>query len=152
MRRFWKRPWLRAARRSYKFKRLLLQHGYLSPHFTLADAKCHDGTPVPSSLRHDAQRHAFNLERFRHQVGDHPLGVLSWFRTVAYNTRIGGASGSMHIRAIATDFTSQLINAIGRSRFFSVADRVFANGGVGTYPSGSGHLDSRGYRSRWTSF
>lgn len=152
MRRFWKRPWMRAARRSHKFKRLLLEHGYLSPHFTLADAKCHDGTPVPSSMRHDAQRHAFNLERFRHQIGDRPLPVLSWYRDPAYNRAIGGATASKHMLAIATDFTTQLVNAIGRSRFFSIANRVFSNGGVGDYPSGSAHLDSRGYRARWTSF
>lgn len=152
MRHFWKRPWRGNAQRSRKFKRLLLKHGYLSPHFKVSDAKCHNGTPVPSSLIGAAQRHAFNLERFRHGIGDVPLGVLSWYRTAAYNRQIGGATYSQHIRAVATDFASSLIARVGRTRWYGVANRVFANGGVGNYPSGSGHLDSRGYRARWTSF
>jgi hypothetical protein len=52
----------------------------------------------------------------------------------------------------ATDFASELIDRIGRQRFFAAAGKIFANGGIGTYPSGSAHVDSRGYPARWTSF
>jgi hypothetical protein len=148
----WKHPWTRVARRNRRFRKRLLRHGYLTPHFKLKDAKCHDGTAVPDSLRRAAQRHAFHLERFRHAIGGKALPVLSWYRTPSYNRAIGGASASKHMEAIATDFSRELIDSIGRSLFFRTADLVFANGGVGTYPSGSGHLDSRGYRARWTSF
>jgi hypothetical protein len=32
------------------------------------------------------------------------------------------------------------------------ADKVYARGGFGTYPSGSRHTDSRGSQARWSSF
>jgi zinc D-Ala-D-Ala carboxypeptidase len=149
---YWSHPWSKGARTSRKFKRMCWRHGYLSPHFKRSEWACNDGTPIPLSLKGNAQRHAFHVERFRHAVGDIPLPTLSEYRTVSYNRAIGGASGSRHTYADATDFSSSVVNAIGHDRFFAVAEVVFANGGVGEYPYGSAHLDSRGYRSRWTSF
>lgn len=148
----WRHPWTWRARRHVGFKRWLRGHGYLSPHFPTREARCKDGTPVPQSLRKAAQRHAFNLERLRHALGDRPVKVISWYRTPSYNRRIGGASQSMHMRAIATDHSREWVNARGRRRVLYHGNRIFANGGMGTYPYGSMHFDTRGYRARWSSF
>lgn len=150
--RFWNKPWTYGARHSRSFKRACWKHGHVSPNFTRAEWNCHDGTKVPASLKANAQRNGFHLERFRHAVGDVSMPILSGYRTVDYNRRIGGAVGSRHTYADAADFSVSVVNAIGHDRFFKVAEVVFANGGVGQYPGGSAHLDSRGYRSRWTSF
>jgi len=103
-------------------------------------------------LSYSCRQHAFRLEKFRHAVGDVPLNVLSWYRHRAYNDRIGGAKNSKHILAIATDFATETVDRVGRQRWFATAESVFSSGGVGDYPAGSAHLDSRGYRARWRSF
>ncbi len=150
--RLWDNPTSLLARRSAGFHRAIWNRGFASPHFSKGEFRCKDGTHVPDSLRVNCQRHAFNLERFRKEVGSISLPILSGYRHRAYNDRIGGARSSQHIRATATDFSVQTVNKVGRRRFFAAAEKVFHNGGVGQYPAGSSHLDSRGYRARWSSF
>jgi uncharacterized protein YcbK (DUF882 family) len=129
----------------------LLDHGYLSPNFTLDEARCHDParTAVPRDLQANAQRHAFNLEVFRHELGDKAIAILSWFRTPAWNTHVGGKPESRHKQADGTDFEVHVVDSFGASTFDRVAEKVFARGGFGTYPQGSRHVDSRGSRARW---
>lgn len=148
----WEKPWRDEAMQSEGFRDWLWQQGRLSPHFSRQEARCHDParTPVPQELRAAAQRHAFNLERLRHRLGDEPLSVLSWYRTPAWNAHVGGAPRSRHMEADATDFSRTEIARHGG--FDAAADEVFAEGGFGTYPSGARHVDSRGTRARWSSF
>lgn len=150
----WNNPHAMKARSSPGFRRWLRRHGYLSPNFTIAEARCKDGTSVTvdKGLLRNAQNHAFNLEQMKHLLGGATMPVLSWYRTPAYNRQIGGASQSQHMRALATDFTVQWVESVGRSKVDAAADRVFRDGGVGRYPAGSVHFDSRGYRARWTTF
>lgn len=151
-REYWKKPWLHEAGQSRSFKRLLWKHGRVSPNFTRAEWNCHDGTKVPWRLKGRAQRHGFHLEKFRHALGDVSLPILSGYRDPQYNAQIGGASQSRHMSGDATDFSKSVVDEVGHARFFHVADVMFPTGGVGEYPGGSAHLDSRGYRARWTSF
>jgi len=150
----WQKPWDDAASKSSKFRELCWEHGFASPHFERKETSCHDpqNTPVPGNLRANAQRQAFNLEKLRHALGDKPLAILSWYRTPAWNAQVGGASQSRHMQADAADFTVQTVSGFGTGRFDQICDKLFANGGVGNYPSGSRHVDSRGTRARWTSF
>lgn len=74
----------------------------LTPHFTLGEAACHDGTPVPAGLYFNALRVADAAEVVRARWGL-PLTVLSWYRPEAYNRRVGGAEDSMHVWALAMD-------------------------------------------------
>ena len=147
----WRQPWNGGAAKSSAFRKLLLQHGHLSPHFMLKEAACHDpaGTAVPTSLRSNAQRQAFALEKLRHELGDRPLPVLSWYRTPAWNEHVGGATNSRHMQADASDFTVQTVHSFGDGRFDAACDRVYAKGGFGRYASGSRHGDSRGSKARW---
>lgn len=151
-RRAWKHPYGRFARRLPGFKRFCWRHGYVSPNFTRREWASKDGTPVPRHLRDNAQRQGFNLERLRHSLGDKPLGGLSYYRSPAHNAAVGGASQSRHMSADATDFSVETVNRFGRTKFLAACERIWENGGVGTYPGGSVHTDSRGYRARWSSF
>jgi GH25 family lysozyme M1 (1,4-beta-N-acetylmuramidase) len=147
----WQRPWEAAAARSAAFRDLLWSHGLVSPHFSRKEAACHDpaNTAVPTSLRANAQRQGFHLERLRHELGDKPLPVLSWYRTPHHNKTVDGASDSRHMQADATDFTTQTIASFGVSRFDAACERVYAKGGFGRYASGSRHGDARGFKARW---
>lgn len=147
----WQRPWEPAAARSTAFCELCLGHGYLSPHFTRKESACHDpaGTAVPASLRANSQRQAFYLERLRHELGDKPPPILSWYRTKAWNEHVGGALESRHMQADASDFTVQTIQSFGAAKFDAACEKVYAKGGFGRYASGSRHGDARGARARW---
>lgn len=147
----WQRPWEPAAAGSDAFGDLCMSHGYLSPHFTRKEAACHDpaNTAVPASLRANAQRQAFYLERLRHELGDKPLPVLSWYRTKAWNEHVGGATDSRHMQADASDFTVQTVQSFGAAKFDATCEKVYAKGGFGRYASGSRHGDARGTKARW---
>lgn len=157
-------PWSRARRKAlgrlgrYRLRRFLNKHGHITPNFTWAEAKSKPnpyeprGKRVPLTKRRRCIKHAWNLERVRHRVGDQPLSFLSWYRSPVHNKFVGGASQSRHMEADATDFTPSTIHRIGRSKLMAALDIVFWNGGVGDYPSGAVHCDSRGYRARWRSF
>lgn len=146
----WRKPWTLRARKSKDFAAWLNRRGYLTPHFRKEEAACKDGTFVPVRLIPNARKHAFNLERLRHRLGDKPVQIISWYRTPDYNKRVGGASLSQHVNALATDHPVQWV------RRFKDFDRhariVFRVGGFGTYPAGNRHLDSRGWFARWSSY
>lgn len=150
---YWRRPWLRRASWSRGFRRHLARRGYLTPHFRISEAKCKDGTPVPKHLMRRCRGHAFRLERIRHATGDKPMPITSWFRHEVYNRRIGGASRSKHIEAIATDHPKQWVDARGgQSRLVGVARNANIRG-CGVYPGGAMHFDSRtGPFTTWTSW
>jgi GH24 family phage-related lysozyme (muramidase) len=139
----WRRPWLRKARRNLGFRHWLGRHGYLTPHFTKAEAASKDGRPIPKHLRPAARNHAFKLERIRHELGDEPLPIVSWYRSPEHNVAVGGARFSKHMAAIATDHPRQWVDANGgQDAILRLADRVNVNG-FGRYPGGNVHMDSR---------
>jgi hypothetical protein len=151
-RHMWRNPHGRLARRSPAFKRFCWKHGYVSPNFTRREWASKDGTPVPDSLRKNAQRQAFKCERLRHLLGGKAIGALSYYRSPAHNKAVGGASQSRHMNADACDWSVATINRFGRDRFMAAVNRVWANNGIGVYPGGSVHTDARPYRARWSSW
>lgn len=148
----WDHPWTRKAKYSPGFRRWLARHHYLTPHFTMAEGRCKDGTDIPRRKRPKARNHAFKLERLRHGLGGHPVQITSWYRTKRWNNVVGGARNSKHIQAIATDHPAAYVDKIGRDNFLKIAGQIFKNDGVGVYPNGAVHLDSRGYKARWNSW
>jgi uncharacterized protein YcbK (DUF882 family) len=151
-RRYWDKPWTRAARHSRKFKRFCWKYGYASPHFTRDEWASKDGTQVPYSLRKNAQRQAFKCERLRHALGDKPIGALSYYRSPAHNAAVGGASQSRHMQADACDWDVSTIDKFGRDRFMAAVNRIWAGNGIGVYPGGNVHTDARPYVARWSSW
>lgn len=139
---------------------------YPGSSFTWNEAKAKSWYIVlPGYIKSNVSKHARNLDRLRdeinkerrqHGLGPTGINILSWVRSPAKNRAIGGASRSRHLSGDATDISREEVRRLtpwdgGRS-FDRIANRVFSNGGFGQYPGGSRHVDSRGYRSRWTSF
>jgi hypothetical protein len=148
----WRYPWKARARFSPGFRRWLDKHGFLTPHFTLREAASKDGQGIPTRYNRKARDHAFNMERLRHKLGDVPIPVTSWYRSPAHNRAVGGAANSRHLYADACDIPLSFCQKVGRFRFDKIANEVFSGGGFGQYPGGARHVDSRGFRARWTSW
>jgi hypothetical protein len=143
-------PWSRRAKYGPRFRRWLNRNGYLSPHFRISEARSGDGAWPKGIVKVRARNHAFNLERLRHELGGRPVQIISWYRSPAYNKQVHGAAKSQHMRGCATDHSREWVEHVGRERVMRAAERVFRNGGIGTYPGGSVHFDSRGRRARWS--
>lgn len=88
----------------------------LTKHFTLTDyGKDQTGT-IPMS--DEALLHAQMLEEFRAWLG-RPMDVHAWYRTKAYNKKIGGVSTSSHTKGTATDWSTNI--EITKEKFIKYA-------------------------------
>lgn len=152
------RPWTLRARSSRRLRKYLDAHGYITPNFTWASYACTDGTPVPRSLRRNAIRFHWRLERLRHDLGDIPVIVDGPYRTPARNRAVGGASLSRHMSADAGDiYLAQVLRWVRQSPHLRtrtdavrLAERLFD--GVGNETSGTLHLDTRGWIARFVTW
>lgn len=128
----------RAAVRRYSLR----QHGpdfRLSPHFTLVEFACKDGSD--EVLIHPALPGL--LETIRAHFGA-PVHINSAYRTPAHNRRVGGASDSRHVWGCAVDVT---VRGATNPQVYSFA-RSLEPGGLGKYASFT-HIDVDGWRRRW---
>lgn len=127
----------------------------LSPHFTVEEFDCHDGTKVQKrdygGLEYLCRTY---LEPMRTKYG--PVTVLSGFRTRTYNAKIGGASKSFHVYTEhdgndqASDIRCQRGTPV---QWHSTLNWIRNNkrggrGGLGLYGTFC-HIDLRDYRADW---
>lgn len=140
---------------------------YITPHFSWAEAACHDGTPVPLELQPNARRLAQMAEKIRARFGG-PIVPVSWYRTRAYNEGLrmaaiaagrnpGAAKDSQHLLAHAMDARPADLGAL--PALIRCIEGMLAGGelpelgGLGVYP-GWVHIDCRpppasGRVARW---
>ena len=116
----------------------------LTKNFELEEFACKDGTPVPKKFYDNCKELAENLQVLRDSLGV-PLVVLSGFRTVKHNKKIGGAPASFHLTASAAD-----LKAVGLPTYKIymrilklMADGKMKKGGLKCYPTWV-HYDIRG--------
>jgi uncharacterized protein YcbK (DUF882 family) len=131
---------------------LTLTNDQITPNFRLAEMACKDGKGT-LYLTPDVINHARRLQNFRDWY-KRPMSVNSWYRTVEYNAKIGGAKGSKHCLGIATDVALPAefagFTAARKLEFLTNVKNKWADlcatdglgGGVGWYDSFV-HLDSR---------
>lgn len=147
--------WVSPAVREWRDK-----HGYITPHFTWASYACQDGTPVPPNLRSNAVKLHWHLELLRHEIGDLAMTVDGPYRTVERNREVGGAADIRHLHADAADFFVRQVDRwiqqnpkiSTHDQILQIADRVFANGGLGNENSGTLHVDARGTKARFVTW
>lgn len=90
----------------------------LTEHFAFADyGKNQTGTiPIDAA----ALLHAQLLEEFRTWLG-RPMEVHAWYRTPAYNKKVGGVPTSSHVKGTATDWNTNI--EITKEKFIKYATR-----------------------------
>ena len=127
----------------------------LSPHFTVEEFDCHDGSKV---MKRDYNGLEFlcrtYLEPMRKKYGR--VTVNSGYRTKAYNARIGGASKSYHVYTIhdGNDQAADITCARGNpTQWASTLNWLRKNkrggrGGLGVYNNFC-HIDLRDYKADW---
>lgn len=101
----------------------------LSEHFTLAEATF-SSTAVRLELDNAAplevvdalRQSALGLEKVRHELGDLPIYIDSWYRCSALNRAVNGATFSAHLFGWAIDFICpdagqpfQIVNQLTRT-------------------------------------
>lgn len=126
----------------------------LSPHFTVHEFNCHDGSVVPINSGAALVRLCRDyLEPMRAKFG--ACHVLSGYRHRVYNAGIGGARNSQHIYeetpdSVAADVRFARGNPREWAEFAYDLRRRLGKGGIGVYMrSGFVHVDNRPYRADW---
>jgi uncharacterized protein YcbK (DUF882 family) len=121
----------------------------LTKNFHINEFRCHDGTEVPAELYDNVLELAKNLQALRDRIGK-PIKIISGYRHLGYNKKIGGARKSQHIEAKAADIKVKGIGPAKLARHIeeAIADGDMKKGGVGRYPTFT-HYDIRGKNARW---
>jgi zinc D-Ala-D-Ala carboxypeptidase len=132
-----------AGRQTYA-KIYALQDNDCTPvHFSYAELnRCNStwsgGAVSAARAKANALRVMWQLEALRHQLGDHPLTVVSGFRSYACNRRVGGAASSQHLYGNAADLVSRYASlcTIARQARNAGFSGIFGPG----YPGHSDHV------------
>lgn len=82
-------------------EKVILSGTNLTEHFTFKEYAKNQTSTV--KLTAEAILHAQCLEEFRQWHGK-AMKVNAWYRTAAYNKKVGGNAKSSHLRGVATDW------------------------------------------------
>ncbi len=88
---------------------------------------------------------AKNMDEIRHELGDRPIIVNSWYRPSKVNASVGGGTRSRHLFGDAVDFIASYLSP---SQVKHILERKHINGGYSTYKTFT-HIDWRGVKARW---
>ena len=114
---------------------------HLSPHFTVKEFACHDGS---DTVLIDDKLVGL-LENIRGKFGK-PVRINSAYRTAKYNAKIGGVSNSYHVKGMAADI---VVQGISPKRVAQYAETLGC-GGIGWYEQKKFvHIDTRKNRVCW---
>lgn len=126
---------------------------HYSPNFSKAELNCScfrcRGKEPGRKIRRRLRVLAVQLERFRRELGAKRVGILSGYRCPAHNKDVHGASQSKHMQGRAADIA---VPRGQQKKYVAAAERVprFRRGGIGVYPNGGLHVDTRVGWARWS--
>jgi len=123
---------------------------HITPHFTWAEFRSHDGVEPEGGDRENVKKTASLLEVIRDHFDGSPVTVVSGFRSATHNDAVEGADHSQHLTGKAADIT---VAGISNNDLAAGIEELIKNGdlpqgGLGVYP-GWVHYDWRGYKARW---
>lgn len=127
-----------------------LDKSQITEHFRWAEFACHDGTAVPAHYRPQTRRLCQALEVVREELGGRPITVVSGYRSVAHNRKVGGSPRSQHLHGRAADIRVQGVSPdlVAQTIERLIAEGRLPEGGLGRYDTFV-HCDLRGYHARW---
>ena len=121
-----------------------LPEGYVSPNFRLTEFMCNHCNLIPYGK--PPVKLVMWLEDIRSHFGGRPVIINSAYRCEVHNSNVGGAKGSQHLTADATDF---YVKDVSPADVYVYADQLIGDeGGVGKYNTFT-HIDCRGHHARW---
>ncbi|MFI2203612.1 D-Ala-D-Ala carboxypeptidase family metallohydrolase [Streptomyces sp. NPDC020192] len=114
-------------------------------HFDFSEFTSHDGSGFSggkvgaSEVKENVRRTMYKLEALRKKAGNSPVTINSGFRSVAYNSSVGGASNSMHVYGVAADLA---VSGHSTLQVYRIAETCGFSG-LETYTVSWQHVDSR---------
>lgn len=120
----------------------------LTENFNLAEFACKDGTEVPQKFYINVKDLAVQLQVLRDYLGV-PVHINSAYRTPKHNKAVGGATNSMHLKAMAADITVRDFTPkeVHEAITHLISEKKMRDGGLGLY-KGFVHYDI-GKPRRW---
>lgn len=117
-------------------------------HFSWAEAT-KNGSRIPANgeVVDGILRVAEAMEEVREYMGQKPITINSWYRDPTTNRQVGGASRSRHLVGDAVDF---VVQGIPPKQAHQRLEPWWGNRGGIASASVFTHLDTRGYRARWS--
>jgi len=114
---------------------------YLSKNFRVREFACNDGS--------DKVLISTALVELLQKIRDHfgkAVVLSSGYRTVAYNTKVGGSPKSQHIQGTAADIVVAGVDPLTVAEYAEFL--MPESGGIGVYQTFT-HVDVRAKRARW---
>lgn len=108
----------------------------------------HPVVEVPTELMSNAKKLAYNLQIIRDYI-ELPITINSGYRTLEYNSVVGGSTNSYHLRCLAADLRTELHPIKLRDIIydFMMLGKI-EKGGLKDYKNFV-HYDTRGYFATW---
>ncbi|MDJ0343808.1 D-Ala-D-Ala carboxypeptidase family metallohydrolase [Streptomyces sp. H10-C2] len=122
-------------------------------HFDWSEFTSHDGSGFNNGkvgageVQENVRRTMYKLEALRKKSGDRGVTINSGFRSVPYNSSIGGASNSMHTYGVAADIA---VSGLSTLAIYRIAETCGFSG-LETYSVSWQHVDSRVEHSNYGS-
>ncbi|WP_324784473.1 D-Ala-D-Ala carboxypeptidase family metallohydrolase [Streptomyces sp. H51] len=114
-------------------------------HFDFSEFTSHDGAGFSggnvssTQVKENVRRLMYKLEALRKKAGGRAVTVNSGFRSVSYNSSVGGASNSMHTYGVAADV---VVSGLSTLSVYRIAETCGFSG-LETYSVSWQHVDSR---------
>ncbi|MFI1562864.1 D-Ala-D-Ala carboxypeptidase family metallohydrolase [Streptomyces sp. NPDC020490] len=114
-------------------------------HFDFSEFTSHDGAGFTggnvssTQVKENVRRLMYKLEALRKKAGGRAVTINSGFRSVSYNSSVGGASNSMHTYGVAADV---VVSGLSTLSVYRIAETCGFSG-LETYSVSWQHVDSR---------
>ncbi|MFE9098275.1 D-Ala-D-Ala carboxypeptidase family metallohydrolase [Streptomyces sp. NPDC007264] len=114
-------------------------------HFDWSEFHSHDGSGFSggkvgsAEVKENVRRLMYKLEAVRKKAGGSAITINSGFRSVSYNSSVGGASNSMHVYGVAADI---VVSGHSTLQTYRIAETCGFSG-LEAYTHSWQHVDSR---------